>query len=185
MNTDTVESTVPAIRPLYGHSSMETAYVVESYPYGSLRTQIRFWFEFSAKRGWRFMAQTLNPKTGAWNKPKASTYANFGANMYLDEKGHVQWRCLTEYNSARDFESFVKDFPKTDVSRITPWVQKKCDYYKLLVKMNENGKSGWIVNGVPEPLTEADKARNIQELSAWQLVRTTLLFTSTLNASET
>lgn len=185
MNTDTVESTEPVVRPLYGHSSMETAYVVESYPYGSLRTQIRFWLEFSAKKGWRFMAQTLNPKTGAWNKPKASTYVSFGANMYLDAKGHVQWSGVHEYSHARDFELFVKRFPQADVSRLAPWVQKKVEYYKLVVKMNEQGKSGWLVNGVPAPLSDLDKERNIAELKGWELVRTLLLFNATLNASET
>lgn len=32
-----------------------------------------------------FVSQTLNPKTGSWNKPKRGTYADFCGQMYLDE----------------------------------------------------------------------------------------------------
>ena len=62
-------------QPLYGHTSEATAYVVDDYPYGfQLRTQIKYWLEYKAGKGWRFVSQTVNPKTGRSNKPKASTY---------------------------------------------------------------------------------------------------------------
>ena len=88
-------------RPLYGHASEATAYVVDDYPYGlRVRTTIRYWLEHKPKKGWRFMAQTRNPKTGAWNKPKASTYADWGAAMFLDAEGHVSWIGVGQYSAA-------------------------------------------------------------------------------------
>lgn len=83
---------------LLGHTSPETAYVVEDYPYGfRLRCKIRYWIETAqkgAKKGQqRFMSQTTNPKKigmgEVWNKPKASTYY-MQAWLYLDGDSHVQ-----------------------------------------------------------------------------------------------
>ena len=88
--------------PLYGHTSESTAYVVDDYPYGFReRTQIRFWLEHKPKKGWRFVSQTMNPKTGRWNKPKASTYLEWGGAMYLDEKGHVHWDGVGPYSDEK------------------------------------------------------------------------------------
>ena len=73
---------------LYNHTTEDTAYLVADYPYGfRLRTNIRYWIE-TTKAGDRFCAQTLNPKTGAWNKPKKSTYDTI-MFMGLDELDHV------------------------------------------------------------------------------------------------
>lgn len=55
---------------LPGHTSEETAYFVESYPYGSLRCKIKFWLEHTPKKGFRFVSRTQNPKNGVWNAPK-------------------------------------------------------------------------------------------------------------------
>jgi hypothetical protein len=89
---------------LHEHTSPDSAYLVEDYPYGfRLRCKIRYWLEYSAKHGWRFVSQTTNPKAGdRWNKPRASTYVKFGAAMYLDDAGHVQWSGLSEYSSAEE-----------------------------------------------------------------------------------
>ena len=77
------------MKTLLGHTSPETAYVVADYPYGyRLRTQIRYWLETRKGYGQRLMSQTLNPKTGQWNKPKAGTY-NVLAVMVLDDQEHV------------------------------------------------------------------------------------------------
>ena len=77
---------------IFGHTSPETAYLVEDYPYGfRLRTQIRYWIE-TTKNGDRFCSQTKNPKVSyeLWNKPKKSTYSAVGV-MFLDENNHVKW----------------------------------------------------------------------------------------------
>jgi hypothetical protein len=95
---------------IYGHVSPETAYMVDDYPWGfRLRTTIRYWVESKATKngGQRFCSQTINPKTGEWCKPKYSTYSLIVV-MYLDEKNHVQWDCLHNYN----YESKTDEFKK-------------------------------------------------------------------------
>ena len=52
----------------------ENPYIIQSYPYGRLRTQMKVWVETVKKKGDRVCRQTLNPKTNLWNKPKKSTY---------------------------------------------------------------------------------------------------------------
>jgi hypothetical protein len=101
-------------QPLYGHTSEATAYLVDDYPYGfTPRAQIRYWLEHKPKKGWRFVSQTKNPKTGAWNKPKASTYADWGGAMYLDDNGHVQWEGVGPYTDDAKMLAFVTTFPKS------------------------------------------------------------------------
>ena len=76
---------------LIGHTSPETAYVVEDYPYGfTLRCRIRYWIETRPKFGQRLVSQTTNPKKAGevWNKPKAGTYHSILV-MGLDENDHV------------------------------------------------------------------------------------------------
>lgn len=91
------------VQVLQGHTSPDTAYVVDDYPYGYiLRCKIRYWIETAAKGAkggqQRFMSQTTNPKAAGevWNKPKGSTYAPM-AVMYLDENDHVQWWGTSSY----------------------------------------------------------------------------------------
>jgi hypothetical protein len=76
---------------LFNHTSLETAYKVDNYPYGyTLRTSIFYWIETTPKRGDRFCSCTINPKNGRMNAPKKSTYYAI-AFMYLNEKNHVTW----------------------------------------------------------------------------------------------
>ena len=91
---------------LKGHDSPETAYVVADYPYGfKLRTKIRYWLEAN-KNGTRFVSQTLNPKTGAWNKPKASTYAQLGVMIKDESNGHISWTGWTYYGGEGELRAF-------------------------------------------------------------------------------
>lgn len=81
---------------LIGHTSPETAFLVEDYPYGfRLRCQSRV------------VSQTTNPKRPGtvWNKPKASTYTNLRV-LFLDEEGHVQNAALTFYADASKIAEF-------------------------------------------------------------------------------
>lgn len=92
---------------LFGHTDEENAYLVDDYPYGfRLRTQIRYWLESKAGRGDRFVSQTMNPKTGRWNKPKRSTYTGV-AVMFIDEEQHVRWTGIDFNNSAEWLAEFV------------------------------------------------------------------------------
>lgn len=40
---------IERVTVLHGHTSPETAYVVENYPYGGLRCTKRYWVETAAK----------------------------------------------------------------------------------------------------------------------------------------
>lgn len=74
--------------PANTHTSRDTAYIVEDYPYGfTLRTTMMVWLEQN-KNGYRLVTQTLNPKTGKENAQKKSTYSQL-ARLYLDEQGHI------------------------------------------------------------------------------------------------
>lgn len=100
---------------LRGHTSEDTAYVVDDYPYGfRLRTRIRYWIETNAKHGDRFVSQTLNPKTDKWNKPKRSTYCEIGCMFVENEPGdafgHVKWAGMTYYSDATDLAAFLAAF---------------------------------------------------------------------------
>lgn len=62
----------------------------DDYPYGRLRCHITFDLEFKPKKGFRFVTQTTNPKTGRVNKPKRSTYSDFMVLHRESETGHVK-----------------------------------------------------------------------------------------------
>lgn len=138
------------VQILSGHISPETAYVVDDYPYGfTLRCKIRYWLEYTPKRGFRFVSQTTNPKRGdVWNKPKASTYCRFGGCMFLDDNDHVQWSGLTEYCSGTEAEAWQKQFgegvPEAGRTVLNKWVAAKLAY-------DANRKSGDPLGvGLPE-----------------------------------
>ncbi len=98
---------------LTGHTSAETAYVVDDYPYGfTLRCKIRYWLEYHPKKGFRFISQTTNPKKSfeVWNKPKASTYMRLGGVMYLDDKNHVHWHGISEYDDTDKIRTFLEGY---------------------------------------------------------------------------
>ena len=119
---------------LSGHTSPETAFVVDDYPYGyTLRCKIRYWLEWKPSRGFRLMWQTTNPKRGnVWNKPKASTYARFGAALYLEDNGHLQWSSLTEYCTGAEaqawFEKYGEGVPEIARAGTRKWVAAKLAY---------------------------------------------------------
>ena len=120
---------------LTGHTSPETAYVVEDYPYGfRLRCQMRYWLEYNPKHGVRLVSQTSNPKRPGlvWNKPKASTYARFGGCMFLDDENHVHWTRLTEYTDAAEAiawrEKYGAGVPEACKPTLDMWIEAKVRY---------------------------------------------------------
>lgn len=144
INPTEVSFIMTVIQSLYGHTSEDTAYLVEDYPYGrKLRCQIRYWIEKTSK-GFRFCAQTKNPKNGVWNNPKKSTYVRFAACMFLDEQRHVDWNGIHEYSSANDALLFMQLHPQTDTSDLLVWARMKAVYNKLYaqgtVYFEVNGK---------------------------------------------
>ena len=154
-------------KPLYDYDSKEKSYLVEDYPYGfKLRTSIRYWLEYTPKKGWRFCSQTMNPKAppGTWNKPKASTYAMIAACMYLDHQDHVTWAAITEYTDETDVLEFVKAFPKADFKVLKIFARGKTKYIKALIE----GTAVWEVNGVPKPESEVEQNKHKAELEVWE-----------------
>lgn len=109
--------------PLTPQPTMSAPHVVENYPYGfRLRTQIRYWVE-TTKHGQRLVSQTLNPKSGAWNKPKASTYSDV-VLAALDEEGHVanvgvSTYSLEEVRAFREaYAPSLSDYQKTELTNM-------------------------------------------------------------------
>jgi hypothetical protein len=152
-------------QPLYGHTSEATAYVVADYPYGFReRTQIRYWLETKPGKGWRFMAQTMNPKTGRWNKPKGSTYSDFAGAMYLDDQGHVQWDGIGQYSDENKTLAFVRAFPGADMSVLRKIVPTKIRYLNAMI----DGRAVWKVNGVAKPPTEPEIEEYRRDLAVWE-----------------
>ena len=67
-----------------------TKLVSENYPYGyTLRTTKYDWLEFKKGKGFRHVSQTINPKTGRLNAPKAGTYYELIV-LRQDENNHVK-----------------------------------------------------------------------------------------------
>ena len=126
-------STIEPVRVLFGHTSKETAYLVDDHR--QLRCTIRYWVETgvkgSGKGQQRYVYQTANPrKPGeSWNKPHASTYALI-VLLYLDGNDHVQrWQTTlpTPVDDARMRLMGIHD-------QLTPELR---DYYDGLVKVSQ------------------------------------------------
>lgn len=119
---------------LYGHNSADTAYVVDDYPYGfRLRTKIRYWIE-TTKNGDRFVSQTLNPKTGLWNKEKKSTYVEVGV-MLLNEESHVKW---TTFSHWEDEEKLDKWLENIDQSRFNDQQVDQIKQLRAIFRVRKN-----------------------------------------------
>jgi hypothetical protein len=104
-----------------GHTSFETAYAVENYPYGfKERTTMYYWIETKAGKGDRLVTATINPKNGKLNKPKASTYSTFLV-LYLNENGHVKQTGVSFYEVAKNqaiFDFLLKEVKIENISKV-------------------------------------------------------------------
>lgn len=77
--------------------SRENPYIIESYPYGSLRTQMRYFID-SNKKGDRIVTQTLNPQTNKWNAEKKCTYDDICIVGIDKETGYIKPVISISYN---------------------------------------------------------------------------------------
>lgn len=153
---------------LTGHVSMDTAYLVADYPYGrKVRCRIRYWLEHKPSKGYRFVSQTENPKTLQWNAPKASTYAEVAAQMFLDEAGHVQWDALTAYSDDKRKREYIERFPLD--TNILPLALAKVNFLRKRLA----GKIGWTINGVVQEMKEGEKAEMEESLTYWEALLAT------------
>lgn len=169
------ESNMPTVKtvaePLVGHTSPETAFLVADYPYGrKVRCRIRYWLEKDPKKGFRFVSQTENPRTLAWNAPKRSTYVRFAAAMYRDGEGRVTWSGVSEYASAEEVLTFVASHPDADVSLLAPFVEAKLAFERAYGA----GRVVMTINGEPQPLSESEKGRVAEEVEVWSKARDVL-----------
>lgn len=105
------------LRCIHGHTSPETAFVFNDWPFGfSLRCRRRVWLEFKPKHGFRFVSQTTNPKRGdAWNKPHYSTYSEAAVLVWVksDESPtgeSLHWTGLSLYSESEKISKFEKDY---------------------------------------------------------------------------
>lgn len=96
------------------HSSPESAYVVEDYPYGRRRTKMRYWIEHKDKHGDRLCRQSLNPKTGKWNNPKKSTYSSVKVLVKNPKNGHVETDELSTWSKEERVKEFMSKYDLTE-----------------------------------------------------------------------
>lgn len=145
--------TLTAENAMFGHTDEDSAFVVDDYPYGfRLRTEIRYWIE-TTKNGDRLCSQTMNPKTGRWNKAKKSTYSEVGV-MYLDEKGHVTWAGLSTYAD----DEWIANFLVITEGKLSEMQKAKVARVIGLKKAFEGVK--WTVKEGPStPEDEAEHAK--------------------------
>lgn len=155
------------VKILTGHTSPETAFLIEDYPYGrTVRTQKRVWIEEKKSKGYRYMEQTKNPKTGVWNKPAASTYSAFGMAMFLDERGYVEYKAVNEGSRPEDLVAFIRLFGMTPMLKAV--IMGKIKYEVTIANAHAAGINPWTVNGKHLPLTDRDIAEHAEALAFWE-----------------
>ena len=164
--------------PIYGHNSPETAYVIDDYPYGfRLRCKMRCWIEYKAKKGFRFVTQTTNPKKPIeiWNKPKESTYSEMAGNMFLDDEGHVHWDGVGAWTKEVDVLKFILAFPDSDMTVLKLYAAARVNPKGLLAKLASGEvHQTMTVNGMrreeaPEEL-ERQKTDARERLAVWMQI---------------
>ena len=80
---------------------------VENYPYSfTLKTTLFDTMEFKPKLGYRHVKQTINPKNGKLNKPKAGTYSALSVRVY-DENNHIKTISF-DFNGAKEMNRAAK-----------------------------------------------------------------------------
>jgi len=123
---------------LAGHTSPETAFVVDDYPYGfRLRCKIRYWLETKKGHGQRFMSQTTNPKRAEefWNKPKAGTYHVIAVMVRDESNGHVSIETL--HSGGWDDEAKIADFETRHAVAIGEYERKAIKYIRATNEANK------------------------------------------------
>lgn len=154
---------------LTSHTSQETGFVVDDYPYGyALRTQIRYWIETKKGFGQRFVSQTLNPKTGRWNKPKAGNYHVLAVMVRNPRNGHVSFETLSSGGWSK--EEDIQSFEARRAAGIGEYEIKAIRYIRATNKANEMIKvtihaAGYDESGnrTDEPAQTRDEQRAIYD----------------------
>ena len=146
-------------------------HVVEDYPYGfSQRTTIIYYIE-TTKRGQRFVSQTVNPKSGNWNKPKKSTYNRITLIGLDKESGHVKTMAIDGYSPEADMkaiaalESILSKFQQSEATAITAIHEVMKDVkFTIRTQQYRHKESGEIVEQVPlMQMNEYEKATDEEQ----------------------
>jgi hypothetical protein len=112
----------------------EKPYIIESYPYGFLRTQKKVWIETTTK-GDRLVEQTLNPKTNLWNSPKKSTYDDLNLLVIDTKTGYITSVLgLYSYSEIETFNK-VKDFILTNNINLNENQKKQIKRVEIITKI--------------------------------------------------
>jgi hypothetical protein len=126
---------------LSGHDCFENAVSVYDYPYGRLRTEMRFWIESKPKHGYRLVTRSLNPKNGRWNNPKKTTYSAFLSLVKMKENGHIKtigFSNYTEESKIQDFLNIHREYFSQDqinlIEAIIKIKTKVSDHYKKAIQ---------------------------------------------------
>jgi hypothetical protein len=94
------------------HTSEDTAFIIEDYPFGfRLRCKMRVWIESDKKKGMRVVRQTTDPRKAGefWNAPKKSTYDTLKV-LYIDsDTEHIESAGWNANYSSGNME-FLADF---------------------------------------------------------------------------
>lgn len=154
------------MKPLYGHTSQATAYMIDDYPYGSkLRCRRRVWLEYKASHGFRFMSQTEHPTRKVWNKPHASTYIETAAGLYLDEQGHVGWTGVGIYTDPVQALEFARIFGSRcdGAKQLLGWAKLKADFGHKLA----TGQAYFSTNRIKQERSETERLADQQDADRW------------------
>ena len=138
---------------LFNHDSQETAYIIESYPYGRERTKKAIWIETNKKGEQREVYCTLNPKSNRWNNAKKSTYADA---IYL-YKDHSNNDFIKSYHfSFRYSNEEIKKYYDFIRENNLPISDKQKSTMKYVVQLYTATALNYTYNGYkPETLIKA------------------------------
>ena len=113
---------------------------VENYPYGFKRTTLFDTMEFDFKKGYRHVTQTINPKNGALNKPKKSTYYPLLVRFY-NEDNHIKSRAFS-FNGDKDINKGL-EFLNENFDLFT--TEEKKYLYTLILSMLMVGMKASVI----------------------------------------
>ena len=99
---------------------------VTDYPYGRLKCTAFFSIEFNAKKGFRHIFQTINPKTGRLNAEKKGNYHDIC--VMQNDNGFITQKSLSFYET--DSINKVAKFMNENFALFTP---EQIDYIYLLI----------------------------------------------------
>jgi len=154
---------------LYGHTSPDTAFTVDNYPYGfRLRTQIRYWIESKDAKngGQRFVSQTINPKTGRWNKPKAGTYSPVLVMREDTSNGYISCVGLNRCVGDKETADKIKEFLATHGDNLTDFQKKQAKIYYALNKAYSHVTYSFAPVKRSEPVSLSEIARGSARVDA-------------------